>query len=355
MRIRSIPLIWFAFLLTFGPSAETCAQSAQWGFHGQAGYVLPHRSEMHALVTGHSWGVGAERGRWSQSGWRASWGDGSGIWEGVEYAWLDAGSPSMGQIASAIWKVKIPVWSSVTTELGSGLGWALSPYHLEKRPLSFALGTHLNAGLHLGLSATLAKMGSHDVVLTAGLTHFSNGAVAMPNLGINNLYVRLGIVPQKFQNGTPADKNPLEQPLVKWSSYSAIRAGIRDVNLPGGVQHPITSCMVGIRRHFSTRFAAVAATDVSYNQSLRETTGVALTAQDRTQWASQLGVDIRFGQAHLFLLQGWIWSNPDVALGRRHLHAAFGYEIWPQWCLEIGLRSFRLRADYAYLGVCREF
>jgi hypothetical protein len=261
----------------------------------------------------------------------------------------------MGQIVSAIWKVKIPVWRSVTGELGSGLGWAFSPYDLEKRPLSFALGTHLNAGLHLGLSAKLANMGTHKVVLTTGLTHFSNGAVAMPNLGINNLYVRLGLMPEHIQKKSPTDQGPSEPKPIQWSSYSAIRAGIRDVNLPGGARHPISSCMVGIRRHFSTRFAAVAATDVSYNQSLRETTGVALTAQDRTQWASQLGVDIRFGQAHLFLLQGWIWSNPDVALGRRHLHAAFGYEIWPQWCLEIGLRSFRLRADYAYLGVCREF
>ena len=355
MRIHSILHIGFVFLLSFGPRGELSAQSASWGFHGQAGYVLPHRSEMHALVTGHSWGFGAERGSWSQNGWRAEWRDGRGIWEGVEYAWLDAGSSSMGQIVSAMWKVKIPVWRSVTGELGSGLGWALSPYDLEKRPLSFALGTHLNAGLHLGLSAKLVDLGSHEAVITAGLTHFSNGAVSMPNLGINNLFLRLCLIPQRFIDHAPLPQNSLEIPQVKWSGFSAIRTGIRDVNLPGGVRHPVSSCMAGVLRHYSTRFAAVVAADLSYNQSLRETTGIALSAMQRTQWASQLGVDVCFGRAHLVLLQGWVWSNPDAALGRRHLHAAFGYELWPQWRLEIGLRSFRLRADYAYLGISRAF
>lgn len=325
--------------------------------HGQWGYVLPHRAEMNALVTGHSWGFGVERGNWGVEGWRADWCGSGAVWQGMEWSLLHAGSPEMGSIFSGLWKVKLPIVAGVNGELGTGLGWAFAPYDLEKRPLNFALGTHGNAGLHLGLSWRCWKGKQSAAVLSGGLTHFSNGAVAMPNLGINNFFVRLALVNQSYQPPTNSVSNELatvpHEP--SWSAQVSLRTGTRDVNLPGGPRHALTSATWSLQRHLSARWSGVTAVEATYNQSLREASPVPLSALDRLQWANQAGVALHFGRVTLLMLQGWVWVHPDTALGRRHLTATLNYSMNPTWSLDLALRSFQLRADYAALGVTRRF
>ena len=71
----------------------------------------------------------------------------------------------------------------------------------------------------------------------------------------------------------------------------------------------------------------------------------------KLQFSSLAGVNLNFGRAHLMLLQGWVWTHPDEALGRRHLQAILAYDVRPSWAIELGLRSFRLRADYPFIGI----
>lgn len=326
------------------------AQTPDWGVEVSKGYALPHRAEMLALVTGHSHGVGIRRGNWDRAGWRANWSQHGPVWQGVELGWLDGGSDELGSVASALWLIKIPIRTNWHAELGTGIGWASAPYDPINRPLSIAIGTRWNAGLHLGTSVTIASGDRAFLALGAGLTHFSNGALALPNLGINNVHIRMrgGLLnDSRSQEVAHAHSTPQH----RWTYALAVRSGMRDVNLPGGPRHPVISAGAYAQRHISGAFAWTGALDLAHNQSLRAYHLQPLNPREKLQLSSLLGVNLHFGNAHLMLLQGWVWTRPDEALGRRHLQAVFAYAFGTQWAIEAGLRSFRLRADYPFIGL----
>ena len=342
----------FALLLAL--TAE--GQMDTWSGRLHGGYVLPHREEMNALVTGHARGVGFRMGTAGKEDWRSGWSRKGDVWQGVELGWLYGGSASLGHVISALWILELPISKSAHAEVGAGLGWATAPYDMQDRPLSIALGTHLNAGLHLALSQQLRTFNSSVLSLSGGLTHFSNGAVQLPNLGINNIH--LGLTLERRGNARATDEATLlttgsndAEHFARWTTTAAVRAGVRDVPLAGKPLHPISSAMIATERRWNQRWGCLFALDITYNQSLRALSSEPLATNERIQLASGIGNQWHFGRAHLALLQGWVWTNPDHILGRRHLHTALAYEINEHVSFEIGLRSFRLRADYTFLGI----
>ncbi len=130
----------------------------------------------------------------------------------------------------------------------------------------------------------------------------------------------------------------------------AIRAGVRDVPPAGDPLHPVSSFMVGAERRWNMRWGCLIALDLTYNQSLRAISFDPLSVNDRIQFASGIGNQWHFGRAHLAMVHGWVWTNPDHILGQRHLHTAFAYEAGELFFIELGLRSIRLRADYTLFG-----
>lgn len=346
----SVIVLLCLFVTLAGPSS---GQKAQYGGQGSFGFVLPHRSEMNAIVTGHSWNVGIHRGHWSDDEWRKPWSRFGPIWEGLEVGWLNGGSPEIGQVGSALWMIQVPFTTNSRVQLGTGVGWALSPYSMDERPLSFALGSHLNAGLHLSIHRKLISLNEKELSLSAGITHFSNGAIALPNLGINNLFIRCSVFPSpESRLSHPAEMESSKvSGDVKWKAAFSIRTGVRDVNLPGGPLHPMSSAMLNLERAKWNHWGMIIASDVTFNQSLRENAKQALSVPDRIQLASGIGAILHFGNVDLQLVEGWVWTNPDVALGRRHLAATLAYSINSNLKIEMGLRSFRLRADYAFAGL----
>ena len=340
-----------SFLLCLLTGAPLLAQQTTWSAGTSLGYALPHRSEMLALVTGHSRGLNGRIGNWDETGWRQYWSQHGPVWQGLEVGWLNGGSDELGNMASAMWLVALPIRSRWHVELGTGMGWSTAPYDPVERPLSIAIGTRLNAGIHLGTSVDVVQREEGWMAMGAGLTHFSNGALALPNLGVNNLHihVRAGwTTPHRCTESRVAEPNDRAE---GWRWAIAGRTGARDINLPGDVLHPTISAGAYALKSAEATHAWTLAIDLAHNQSLRQFSETPLTMPQKLQLSSLAGVNLHFGHAHLMLLQGWVWTHPDEALGRRHLQAILSYDARPSWAIELGLRSFRLRADYPFIGI----
>lgn len=329
---------------------SVCAQSWEWSAEASRGYALPHRDEMLALVTGHSTGIALRVGSWSSEDWRTHWSAKGPVWQGLELGWLSGGSEELGNVASALWRVDLPLRPRWHVELGAGLGWATSPYDPVDRPLSIAIGTRLNAGLHLGTVATVVERASGRISIGAGLTHFSNGSLALPNLGINNVHIRLRASRSTAALAAPRTSTNIETRPV-WRFSSAFRGGMRDVNLPGGPLHPILSGALYAERSIKPSHSWAFALELAHNQSLRAYQPEPLRTGEKLQLSSLAGVNLHFGNLHLMMLQGWVWTRPDQALGRYQFQSILAYDCASSWTIELGLRSFNLRADYPFLGV----
>ncbi len=351
MATRRIILLSVGFLLWISGALPLHAQQSTWSVGTSIGFALPHRSEMLALVTGHSFGLTIRHGNWNTSGWRKDWNRHGSTWQGVQVGWLNGGSDELGNMTSAMWLISLPIRPRWHVELGSGLGWSSAPYDPIERPLSIAIGTRLNAGIHLGSAVQLVHRQQGWVDVGAGLTHFSNGALALPNLGLNNVHLRLR-AGWNAKHGI-SERHPAQfvHQGAGWQWAFAGRAGARDINLPGGDLHPTVSAGVYAQSRRRRTHSWTLALDLAHNQSLQQFSAEPLSSAQRLQLASLAGINLHFGRGHLMLLQGWVWTQPDEALGRRHLQSVFAFDLSSLWAFEMGLRSFRLRADYPFIGI----
>ena len=159
-----------------------------------------------------------------------------------------------------------------------GRGVVHLPYDPIERPLSIAIGSRLNAGIHLGTTVQVVQREQSWVAVGAGFTHFSNGALALPNLGINNVHLRVRAgwkTPHRFPKRTPAAWMDTTE---GWHWACAGRIGARDINLPGGVLHPTVSVGAYAERKATATHSWVLAVDLAHNQSLRHQRNAAVHA-----------------------------------------------------------------------------
>ena len=69
-------------------------------------------------------------------------------------------------------------------KIGGGLGCGTKVYDPEDNVLSAAVSTHLNAMIVAGVESRFV-FGNNSAILGLDMTHFSNGATKVPNLGLN--------------------------------------------------------------------------------------------------------------------------------------------------------------------------
>ena len=257
---------------------------------------------------------------------------------------LNGGSEELGDMASAMWLVELPVRRRWYIELGTGLGWSTSPYDPIERPLSIAIGTRLNAGIHLGSTVQVVQREQSWVAVGAGLTHFSNGALALPNLGINNVHLRVSAgckTPHRFPERTPA---AWVDTTEGWHWACAGRIGARDINLPGGVLHPTVSVGAYAQRKAAATHSWVLAVDLAHNQSLRQFSETPLSMPQKLQLSFRRRQPPFRACAVDAVYKGY---GPDRT---KPSAACLSKPFWPMLfalrAIEMGLRSFRIRADY---------
>ena len=83
---------------------------------------------------------------------------------------------------------------SLNTRLSPGLAYLTTRYDRYLNPENIALGTHLCFYFNLSLSGKYHfQYSGIDLKLMGGLIHYSNGSVRKPNLGLNQLYMGIGI------------------------------------------------------------------------------------------------------------------------------------------------------------------
>lgn len=109
---------------------------------------------------------------------------GVGFWGG------SLGYPDvLGNAYALMPQVRLPLLTRKRTELsiihGAGLGYITKPFDRLTNYRSNAVGSHLNIALQSRVSLTFRTSLQSRLSVGLGLSHFSNGAIKKPNLGIN--------------------------------------------------------------------------------------------------------------------------------------------------------------------------
>jgi len=162
----------------------------------QYGLVLPHHEDMIYFVNDFSYGLDINFGK---TKYNQEW-----------YQYLNYPEVGFGLFYntfgnSEIYGEGIAAYSyiqsnllrakkfSVKSKVAAGLGYVTKPFNIDSNPYNHVFGSHLNVFLNFGINATYRISPRWAASLNMGMNHMSNGALKMPNHGVNTLTCGLGI------------------------------------------------------------------------------------------------------------------------------------------------------------------
>ncbi len=116
---------------------------------------------------------------------------------GVSYLYTDLGNSSALGAAHAVFPfINFPLNSnldnSLNLKLGLGLAYLTNKFDPTENFQNFAIGSHLNAAVSIYFDFRKKINRRSNLILSAGLTHFSNGSMKTPNFGLNILSLSAG-------------------------------------------------------------------------------------------------------------------------------------------------------------------
>lgn len=240
-------------------------------------------------------------------------------------------------------------------KIACGLSYNSKVYDIELNPKNVALSTHINTLVSFGLQSRFF-VGKNHFLLGIDLTHASNGATKVPNLGINLPYVKVGFG-RTFGNRIQADS--VSTFLTdKWQFYTMGIFSVKQVFPTGGKTYPIYALSAQAYKKTGDKSGVEFALDFIYKTSILDYkrdlypdktkasigqmgvyVGYALPL-DRLRFVTGMGV---------YILDKY---NPDDAFYHR---VGMRYLATKNLLINLSLKSHWAKADYVEYGIAYVF
>ena len=239
---NSFLAILFVFIVLSASSQDSIKKTNDLilGFKCHYGFIIDHHKSMQHLTTGHFPSAEFSIGKATTGNkqWQSLYGYPE-IGICLFYSGL-ANDTHLGKIFAIYPYINFPIFKSdiykLSFRFGTGLSYITKPFSLQDNYKNFAIGSHLNAAinLHFENNFNITKQILFNIGI--GLSHFSNGAFKMPNLGINIPTISSGVY-YKF-NKTKyliEKKDTLINRKIKYLILAT--AGIKEINPVNGPKY----------------------------------------------------------------------------------------------------------------------
>jgi len=346
----------------------------QWQVHGsvQYGFVVPHNSLMDPLITAHSVG-GSVRfmKRISTRLYSKPYGN---PYQGADFTYINTGNiQQLGQQFSLNFWNQFPItrrlfraptckfvaWNKKYINLGIGLGYTTKIWNLQTNYQAPVLGSHVNAALSIGFEQEIFYTEKLQYKLGIRVTHFSNGAFQLPNLGTNTLALTLGVQPLTKPKAPKKDEEHeimLLRLLSKYNYSLSFTNGWKEVMQPYGKKYPIYLISAGWDfRTSRVKHGFGLTADVMFNSSLIPLMENRDGVRPNNRSVFQLGVGPtfcqNFGNTQLRIVQGIYlrdkWAETTPVYQRVIIRHA---PMDKHWFIQFGLKTHFAKADYGEIG-----
>jgi len=274
VNLRKSIFVFFSFLLIC-QSSFLLAQKHNYGIltSPRIGYLLPHRSTMAHLVRGHAFG--AELSVVLQTNGEKQWHHDFNFPEinlGVFYG--DLGNRDvLGHAIGFTGGIYLPFFKrngwSLGTDLEVGLGYVTKHYDVITNPKNNAIGSHFNSIVGFGLQFE-KKLVQHAIGMKVSMTHLSNGAFQLPNLGVNLPFFAVSYAyyfkPLNTFNEASVEREG--QALKTWNFYTQLIVSAKQIYPTGGSTYGVVALTNYTHYKIKNKCILEAGVDFIYNESI---------------------------------------------------------------------------------------
>jgi len=234
-------------------------------------------------------------------------------------------------------------------KLGCGLAYTNKHYDPETNILGIAVSTSINAQICLALENRFT-FGNHSISASLDMTHFSNGATKVPNLGLNLPYLSLGY---GYRLRKATDTTHVHGDFKKRWELSATAIGsVKEIYPAGNRKYPIFGLNLAARRIFRPKTGMEVSLDVMYNESILS---IHPDVPRRRDEIIQLGVFAGYilplNRLHFVLGMGWYARDKFVQEENFYHRLGMRYILDNGLHFNLTLKSHWARADYVEYGI----
>jgi len=239
-------------------------------------------------------------------------------------------------------------------KFGWGIGYVEKIFDADENYKNVAIGTHLNCALILQPHIKTRISKRFDVNAGLSMAHFSNGAVATPNLGLNLLSVTAGLS-YKFGQPLAIDPVPLP-PFVKSRRFSLFIGGGTKQTYPADGNNYFAFSISGnqswqIARKSAFGFGA----DIFYDNSITKKLEEEQVKHINSLETMRLGVHGSYEMtiskiSLLFNLGGYVYSE-YVSDGTFYQRVGIRYRITDKLFAAMHLKAHWGKADFIEWGI----
>lgn len=329
----------------------------EWGIESRfkSGFLAAHRGVMGHLTTEHAFA--GELSFFVQTKGKKEWHSVCNYPTvgGTLFGGTAGNMKILGSMWGAYAFIEFPFikskWYEFSGKFGSGLGYVTKVFNYENNPKNVAISTHINTIVSFGVKSRF-KFGTNSVTLGLDMTHFSNAASKVPNLGINMPYLSLGY--SRMIRLTQMDSIPTANklPFKKWLFNFTAIGSMKEMFPTGGKKYAVYALSSSARWFAKPKVGMEFGLDLISKQAILDYR----PEVEKTQWdIFQIGI---FG-AYLVPLDRFHFGigmgvyvkdkfQPEDALYHR---ISLRYYLDNGLNFNIGLKSHWARADYAEWGL----
>jgi hypothetical protein len=263
------------------------------GTSGQYGFLWTHRYNMGHLVKKHlgSFEIDLCKTADGHKAWQQPY---HFPWAGVALHVIPLGNPDQLGTAIGVYPfANFPLGKrdrnfKMHIRFGWGIGYITKAFDPLENHKNVAIGSHFNTCLSLRLNGVWRLNENNYMEFGLGMTHFSNGCMTLPNLGLNLPMVSVEYYfmamqekpkhyglqdDQAMQGGSPATKRYYQIERIisdhSWHVELSLVSGLNDIDPPGGRRFGVLNFKGCVIKQTSRKSRWGFGADLMYSQAIR--------------------------------------------------------------------------------------
>jgi len=325
---------------------------------GKIGFLAAHRSVMGHLATEHAYAL--EISYLIQPKGKKAWHQAyrNPVFGVTGFIGSVGNHEVLGNYYSAFAFINFPFIKTkrytLSAKLGCGLGYG-TKFYKKNYPddsssiLNVAVSTPVNAHISLALENRFV-FGNHSVNASIDMTHFSNGAIKVPNLGLNLPFISLGYGYRIKRSQDTVFDHGLFQKYWEFGAIGIISA--KEVFPTGGKKYPVFGINLMARRYFRRKTGMEVSFDIISKQAIFQYhADVPKTQAEIIQLGLFVGYILPFDNFHILGGMGVYLRDKYFPEDRMYHRVGMRYVFDNGLNINFVLKTHWARADYVEYGI----
>lgn len=360
--LKRCALVLIGLLLFFPDNASGQVElRSTTGLKWHGGFLFAHHPDMRHLISRHfGFGEAYFQHRFSGSkDWHhhylmPSW--------GISAMHMPFPNEALGDAYAVSAYYLLPIEQSKTValhlKLGAGLSYLSERFQRTDNHKNIAISSRANVILRLGPELTVNILRRLQWHTGLDIIHFSNGAVKMPNLGLNFLTISSGLSYRFGDYELPAINKPgfVKSPGWSWSVFAGV--GIKQARIGQGDVRPAVTVQVLTEKRLTPKFSFGAGAEVNANANLPiayEAKEIEPTALTPYRSGLLLSGAFHFGRMAILTQMGGYLLDVGRVDGLFFNRFGLRHDLSDKVKINFTLRTHFAKADHFEAGIVYQF